>query len=308
MSSTEGALRRRIELRTRVAEDGSGEARGALEDDYHHFRVSLRHDGRQVTHTDSGALRFPYVTCPAAGGELTRLVGMALSSVANSVVLHTDAKLHCTHMLDLAGLAVAAAARGIARRTYDCTVPDRIEGVTHPALERDGAPVLRWTVDRAVILSPAPYADRELRAGFAGWALRTLAEDEVDVWSLLHRINVLTAVTACKTALPHLLASGAGRIVNVGAYAAAKAGAGMGPYTASKAAVAKLTESLAEELKGQVTVNAVLPSTIDTPTNRADMPDVDPATWVRPQDVAAAMLWLASREAGAVTGTFTPLV
>ena len=80
------------------------------------------------------------------------------------------------------------------------------------------------------------------------------------------------------------------------------------PYTASKAAVAKLTESLAEELKGQVTVNAVLPSTIDTPTNRADMPDVDPATWVRPQDVAAAMLWLASREAGAVTGTFTPLV
>ena len=78
-----------------------------------------------------------------------------------------------------------------------------------------------------------------------------------------------------------------------------RAAAGMGPYTASKAGVHKLTESLAEELKGTgVTVNAVLPSIIDTPQNRADMPDADFAAWVAPADLAAVMLFLAGETAG----------
>lgn len=141
-----------------------------------------------------------------------------------------------------------------------------------------------------------------------GFRWQTLEDGDLGVWDLLYRINTVTAVTACKAALPHLVASGAGRIVNVGAYAALKAAGGMGPYTASKAAVIKLTESLAEELKGKVTVNAVLPATIDTPVNRADMPDVDPASWVSPDEVASAMLLLASREAKAITGALAPLV
>lgn len=69
-----------------------------------------------------------------------------------------------------------------------------------------------------------------------------------------------------------------------------------------------LTQALAEELKGDdITVNAVLPSIIDTPQNRADMPGVDPATWVAPDDLAAVMLFLASQAARAVTGALMPV-
>jgi NAD(P)-dependent dehydrogenase (short-subunit alcohol dehydrogenase family) len=140
-----------------------------------------------------------------------------------------------------------------------------------------------------------------------GFRWQTLANGNLDVWDSLYRINLRTAATASKAALPHLLASGAGRIVNVGALAAERAGAGMGAYAASKAGVAKLTESLAEELKGQVTVNAVLPSIIDTPANRADMPDADFAKWVAPRDLANVILFLASEGARAVTGALVPV-
>jgi NAD(P)-dependent dehydrogenase (short-subunit alcohol dehydrogenase family) len=140
-----------------------------------------------------------------------------------------------------------------------------------------------------------------------GFRWQTLADGNLDVWDSLYRINLRTAATASKAALPHLLASGAGRIVNLGAFAAERAGAGMGAYAASKAGVAKLTESLAEELKGQVTVNAVLPSIIDTPANRADMPDADFAKWVAPRDLANVILFLASEGARAVTGALVPV-
>jgi NAD(P)-dependent dehydrogenase (short-subunit alcohol dehydrogenase family) len=119
----------------------------------------------------------------------------------------------------------------------------------------------------------------------------------------LFRINVQTAVNAVRAALPALKASSAGRIVNVGALAAEKAAAGMGPYAASKAAVHRLTEALAEELKDAgVTVNAVLPTIIDTAQNRADMPKADVSRWVAPADLAQVMLFLASEKARAVTG------
>jgi NAD(P)-dependent dehydrogenase (short-subunit alcohol dehydrogenase family) len=127
-------------------------------------------------------------------------------------------------------------------------------------------------------------------------------------WQKMFAVNLTTAVNAAQAALPYLLQSEAGRIVNVGALAAIKAGAGMGPYAASKAGVHRFTESLAEEFKGRgLTVNAVLPSTIDTPANRADMPDADFSKWVAPSDLAAAILFLASPEAGAITGALLPV-
>ncbi len=140
-----------------------------------------------------------------------------------------------------------------------------------------------------------------------GFRWQTLEQGDLDAWDFLFKINLKTAATACKAALPHLIASGDGRIVNVGALGAVKAAAGMGAYAASKAGVAKLTESLAEELKGRVTVNAVLPSIIDTPANRKDMPDADFSKWVAPADLAAVMLFLASPEARAVTGALVPV-
>lgn len=129
-----------------------------------------------------------------------------------------------------------------------------------------------------------------------------------ETWKRLFLMNVQTAENASRAAIPHLKRSAAGRIVNVGANAALKAGLGMGPYAASKAGVHALTQALSEELKADgVTVNAVLPSILDTPTNRADMPKADFASWVAPADLASVLLFLASEDARAVTGALIPV-
>jgi NAD(P)-dependent dehydrogenase (short-subunit alcohol dehydrogenase family) len=127
-------------------------------------------------------------------------------------------------------------------------------------------------------------------------------------WHRLFLMNVQTASNAARAAIPHLKRSAAGRILNVGANAALKAALGMGAYAASKAGVHSLTQALAEELKADgVTVNAVLPSIIDTPANRADMPKADASAWVKPEDLATVMLFLVSEEARAVTGALLPV-
>lgn len=143
-------------------------------------------------------------------------------------------------------------------------------------------------------------------AGGFQWEAVERGEDES--WERMYELNLMTALNASKAALPHLIASGAGRIVNVGAQSALYAASGFGPYAASKSAVHRLTEALANELKQKgVTVNAVLPSIIDTPGNRRDMPKADFDRWVAPADLAAVMLFLASDEAKAVTGALIPV-
>ena len=140
-----------------------------------------------------------------------------------------------------------------------------------------------------------------------GFVWQTL-DDAAPAWDRMYALNVTTALNASRAALPALKASPEGRIVNVGSAAALKAGTGMGAYGAAKAGVHALTQSLAEELKStSVTVNAVLPSIIDTPANRKDMPDADPATWVAPGDLAQVILFLASPESRAMTGALTPV-
>lgn len=141
-----------------------------------------------------------------------------------------------------------------------------------------------------------------------GFRWETLETSLAEGWHRLFLMNVQTAANASRAAIPYLRESKAGRIVNVGANGALKASMGMGPYAASKAGVHSLTQALAEELKADgVTVNAVLPSIIDTPANRADMPKADFASWVAPNDLAAVMLFLASEEARAVTGALIPV-
>jgi NAD(P)-dependent dehydrogenase (short-subunit alcohol dehydrogenase family) len=140
-----------------------------------------------------------------------------------------------------------------------------------------------------------------------GFRWETVADGKVDTWDFLYNINVKTALCATKAVLPHL-PGGRGRIINIGAAAAAKAGAGMGAYTASKAGVIKLTEALAEELKDKgINVNAVLPSIIDTPANRADMPSADFSRWVAPAALAEVIVFLASDAARAITGASIPV-
>jgi NAD(P)-dependent dehydrogenase (short-subunit alcohol dehydrogenase family) len=141
-----------------------------------------------------------------------------------------------------------------------------------------------------------------------GFRWQKVEDGDAATWELLFAINLKTALNASKAAIPHLLESGDGRIVNIGAKTALSAGVGMGPYAASKSAVHRLTESMAEELKNRgVTVNAVLPSIIDTPANRADMPKANFDHWVKPADLAAVILFLVSEEAAAVTGALIPV-
>jgi NAD(P)-dependent dehydrogenase (short-subunit alcohol dehydrogenase family) len=140
-----------------------------------------------------------------------------------------------------------------------------------------------------------------------GFAFEAVAEGDPKTWQRMYALNVLTALNASQSAIPHLAVSAAGRIVNVGAMGALQAGAGMGAYAASKAGVHRLTEALAAEWKGKITVNAVLPSIIDTPANRASMPRADFAKWVRPQELAGVILFLASDAASAVTGALLPV-
>jgi len=140
-----------------------------------------------------------------------------------------------------------------------------------------------------------------------GFTFETVADGNIKSWQRMHALNLLTAVNTSHAAIPHLAASPAGRIVNIGAMGALQAGAGMGPYAASKAGVHRLTEALAAEHKGKITVNAVLPSTIDTPANRASMPKADFSKWVTPQELAEVILFLVSDAASAVTGALIPV-
>jgi len=143
-------------------------------------------------------------------------------------------------------------------------------------------------------------------AGSFRW--QTLLDGKPEGWQELFASNLLTATNASRAAIAHLRRSRAGRIVNVGAAAALQAGAGMGAYAASKAGVHRLTESLARELiHDGITVNAVLPSIIDTPANRADMPKADFSSWVSQQSLADVIFFLASEQATAITGALLPV-
>jgi len=140
-----------------------------------------------------------------------------------------------------------------------------------------------------------------------GFAWETVVDGSIDTWDKMYQMNVRTAVNATKAALPHIPSSG-GRIVNISAAGSVKADMGMGAYAASKSGVSKLTEALAVELKSKnITVNAVMPSIIDTKVNRTDMPDADFSTWVTPTALANVILFLLSDGAEAVTGALIPV-
>ncbi|HUG06655.1 MAG TPA: SDR family NAD(P)-dependent oxidoreductase [Candidatus Limnocylindria bacterium] len=120
--------------------------------------------------------------------------------------------------------------------------------------------------------------------------------------------NVLTAVTAGAACLRPMRARGYGRIVSVSAVSALKGTRNGGAYAMSKSALVRWTESLAAEVKGEgVTVNVVLPTTIDHPVNRAQMPRADPKLWPSPEEVANVILFLSSREASGVNGAAIPI-
>jgi len=133
-------------------------------------------------------------------------------------------------------------------------------------------------------------------------------ETSDETFDFLFDLNTRSLLHCVRAVVPHMISRGGGRIVNVGAFAAQKGAARMGAYTASKAAVIRLTEAMAAELRDQhINVNCVLPTIIDTPENRAAMPAADPARWVSPLDLAHVIVFLASDAARAVHGAALPV-
>jgi NAD(P)-dependent dehydrogenase (short-subunit alcohol dehydrogenase family) len=149
---------------------------------------------------------------------------------------------------------------------------------------------------------PPLWASVHLAGGYAGapFVQTALADFRAQL-----EINLHTAFLCCREAVRHM--PGGGRIVNVASRAALVPAGGSIAYAVSKAAVVSLTQCLAEEVKGQgILVNAVAPSTIDTPTNRKAMPKADHSRWAQPADLARTILWLASPENALTSGAVVP--
>lgn len=127
-------------------------------------------------------------------------------------------------------------------------------------------------------------------------------------WQKMYELNVQSLLNASAAFLPGMRSAGHGKVITVGSGASHKGSARMGAYAAAKAAVLRLTESMAAELKSSnIQANCVLPGTIDTPQNRQDMPDADYKKWVMPEQVAHAILFLSSSAADEITGASLPI-
>jgi NAD(P)-dependent dehydrogenase (short-subunit alcohol dehydrogenase family) len=197
------------------------------------------------------------------------------------------------------------AVRGARVVGFDRSENDRKCKVEFLGVDLADETACRRAVDGAVARSGPLHGLVNIAGGFE---MGTLAQGGPGLWDRMYHMNLRTVLCASSAALPHFQERSAGRIVNVGAGAAAKGAAGMGAYAAAKSGVARLTESLAEEWRGAgFTVNAVAPHIIDTPANRAAMPDADFSKWTSPAAIARVIAFLLSDEASAVTGALIPV-
>ena len=180
------AYRRRIRVRAVEPDVVVSE----LEDDFHHFVVTLRHDGEKVLSCDNASLRWPWATCPDAAEPLRKLAGMPLSRRFTAAGQWTDPKQNCTHQFDTACHAITGAAWGRESRVYDVEIPlrDAGTGASDVRLWVDGEPRLAWSIDWNGIVAPEPPFDvAPWRGGFMRWADDTLPEDDAECAIVLRR-------------------------------------------------------------------------------------------------------------------------
>jgi NAD(P)-dependent dehydrogenase (short-subunit alcohol dehydrogenase family) len=222
-----------------------------------------------------------------AGGNLGSAVANAFRAAgARTVLVERDAQRLRQAFPELQGSPDHVLAGGV-----DLMAPGGLDAVVAQAVERFG---------RIDILVNAVGG---FRAG------RPMHETPMETWDLLLDLNLRTTLVAARAVVPAMLAQRYGKIVTVAARAALAGAANMAAYSASKAAVVRLTESLAAELKGDgINVNCVLPGTLDTPENRRDRPDADFSTWGALEAVADVILFLTSAAARSVHGAAIPVL
>ncbi|HVN33195.1 MAG TPA: SDR family NAD(P)-dependent oxidoreductase [Thermoanaerobaculaceae bacterium] len=220
-----------------------------------------------------------------AGGNLGRAVAPALRAAgAKTVLVDRDGKA-----LQAAFPELRDNPDHLLSGDVDLMAPSDLEAIVAQALKRFGRiDILVNTVGG-------------FRAG------QSLVETPLETWDLMLDLNLRTTLIAARAIIPTMLAQGYGKIITVAARAAVTGPANMAAYAASKAAVLRLTESLAAEVKhAGINVNCVLPGTLDTPQNRRERPDAEFSKWVKVEDVTAVILFLASDAARAIHGAAVP--
>ncbi|MDB5432985.1 MAG: hypothetical protein JWP35_4101 [Caulobacter sp.] len=166
------------------------EATCELEDSFHRFGVTVRHDGARITEVEARAGRYPWSTCPMAAVALKELTGMEITTDPTVLYRFADAREHCTHQFETLGLAVTQAARGDGERRYEAEVADEPGGPRRARLWTDGALVLDWTVVGGVIAPPSPQAGRR-PSSFGSRGVEGLPHDEAEALLILRRGDFL---------------------------------------------------------------------------------------------------------------------
>jgi NAD(P)-dependent dehydrogenase (short-subunit alcohol dehydrogenase family) len=132
---------------------------------------------------------------------------------------------------------------------------------------------------------------------------------ELADWDFLFNVNLRSTLLCCRAVIPQMLKQRSGKIINVASRDGLHGSAGYAAYSASKSAVLRLTESLADELKASnINVNCIMPGTIDTPQNRAAIPNGDFSKWVEPTAIAEVIAFLASDASRAINGAALPIL
>jgi len=208
--------------------------------------------------------------------------------------------IHVTRALLDAGFLVAGLAPKIKQSDFDnsrfTALPSRLDSLEAAKRSADAVMTKFGKID---VLA-------HLVGGFAGGP--GVAETDDATFRRMFEMNVDSAFHTLRAVLPHMQKAGNGRIIAIGSRAAESPGAGVGAYSASKAALVSLIRTVAVENKDSgITANVILPGTIDTPANRKAMPKADTSHWVQPGAIASLILWLASDGAKDVTGAAIPV-
>lgn len=177
-----GVYRRRVRL-VKQAQQVVAE----LEDTTHAFRLVLSHDDGVVTAISAQPIRFPFDSCPGAVARLQPLVGCALATDAVALREILEPGQNCTHLYDLAQLALAHAVRPGRERIYDIVVPDELEQGTNVEVSCDNNTVHAWTVRSDYIVAPAEFAGKPLKRGFYHWASQAFSGDLLEAAIVLQR-------------------------------------------------------------------------------------------------------------------------
>jgi NAD(P)-dependent dehydrogenase (short-subunit alcohol dehydrogenase family) len=212
-----------------------------------------------------------------------------------------------------------AAAQAFHQRGANLVLVDRSLDHLRTAFGEEGERRLFITADLldaaqvkdAVQKATARFGNIDVLCNIAGgFRMGPMVHETTDEdWNFLFDLNTRSLLHAVRAVVPGMLTAGGGKIVNIAANSAQKGVAHMGAYCASKDVVIRVTEAMAAELRdSNINVNCILPSIIDTPQNRADMPNADPARWVAPEALADVMVFLASEGARAIHGAALPVV